>query len=60
MMSEVNRLSILQYNVMKSRTKVMAPLLRDKKMGEFDIIAVQEPWVNPVNHTTHHPLKRHF
>ncbi|EKG09366.1 Reverse transcriptase, partial [Macrophomina phaseolina MS6] len=38
----------------------MAPLFRDRRTREFDIIAVQEPWKNPFRNTTHHPLKKEF
>ena len=34
---------ILQYNVNKSKNKVLAGLLADLRVREFDIIAVQEP-----------------
>lgn len=53
-------LSILQYNVGKSRDIVMATLLRDPKIVDFDILAIQEPWVNPFMDTTHQPAKDLF
>jgi endonuclease/exonuclease/phosphatase family metal-dependent hydrolase len=53
-------LSILQYNVMKSRDKVMASLLRDKRITGYDVLAIQEPWRNPFTHTTHNPIPQHF
>jgi hypothetical protein len=56
-MTEQTQLRILQYNVRKSKDTVMATLLRDKKAAEYDIIDVQEPWVNPFMATTHHPAK---
>ena len=59
-MTKDRQISILQYNVMRSRTKVMAPLFRDRRTREFDIIALQEPWKNPFRDTTYHPLKREF
>jgi hypothetical protein len=40
MMNRKTTLSILQYNVMRSKNKVMASLLRDKRITEFDIIAI--------------------
>jgi hypothetical protein len=55
-----NTLSILQYNVNKSRDKVMAGLLADERALEYDIIAIQEPWRNPFYHTTYHPVKDRF
>ncbi len=36
-------IKILQYNVMKSRDIVMATLLRDPRIQEYDILALQEP-----------------
>jgi hypothetical protein len=33
-------LKILQYNVQKSKNKVMVPLLADPRVQEFDIIAL--------------------
>ena len=48
-------LKILQYNVQKSKDKVMAPLLADPRIQKFDIIAIQEPWKNPYQETTYYP-----
>jgi hypothetical protein len=45
---------------MKSRDKAMASLLRDGRLKDFDVIALQEPWRNPFWNTTHHPDKQHF
>lgn len=59
-MNRHNRLNILQYNVRKSRDMVMASLLRDPGIYDFDIIAIQEPWKNPYTATTHHPAKNRF
>src|SRR5438046_41957 len=54
-------LRILQYNVIKSKDIVMAPLLHDQQIIEYDLLAIQEPWRNPFdNSTTHHRLKDHF
>lgn len=53
-------LSILQYNVMKSVNRVMAPLFANPALLKFDIIALQEPWRNPYSYTTYHPLKSHY
>lgn len=55
-----NQLNILQYNVRKSKNTVMATLLRDARVADYDIIAIQEPWVNPFMSTTHHPAKDIF
>lgn len=43
---------ILQYNVHKS-WPVMATFLRDRKVFTADVIAVQEPWKNELQQTTH-------
>ena len=53
-------LSILQYNVRKSKDVVMATLLRDPRTHRYDILAIQEPWRNPFIATTHHPAKDIF
>jgi hypothetical protein len=59
-MNRHNRLNILQYNVRKLRDIVMASLLRDLGIYDFDIIAVQELWKNPYTATTHYPAKDKF
>ena len=59
-MSRHPTLSILQHNTMKSRDKVMASLLRDKRIIKYDILAIQEPWRNPFMNTTHNPIPQHF
>jgi hypothetical protein len=59
-MNRHNTLSILQYNVRKSRDIVMATMLRDPRIHEYDILAIQEPWRNPYMATTHHPAKDVF
>jgi ribonuclease HI len=59
-MNQQDTLSILQYNVRKSRDTVMATLLRDPRVHEYDIVAIQEPWWNPFADTTHHPAKDIF
>ncbi|KAG7410379.1 hypothetical protein Forpi1262_v017601 [Fusarium oxysporum f. sp. raphani] len=38
----------------------MATLLRDPDIGRYDILAIQEPWKNPFDTTTHHPAKDQF
>ncbi|KAJ3552838.1 hypothetical protein NPX13_g11022 [Xylaria arbuscula] len=38
----------------------MATMLRDPKVLEYDILAIQEPWRNPFKETTHHPAKSAF
>ena len=50
----MSRLRILQYNVQKSKNKVIVPLL-DGPQEPYNIIAVQEPWLNPLVATTYCP-----
>ncbi len=60
-MTTLDTLSILQYNVRKSYGQVMAPLFADNGfISSFDIIAVQEPWRNTYQNTTHHLQKDLF
>jgi ribonuclease HI len=51
-------LTIIQYNTHRSRDVVMADFLAKPGVIQADIIAVQEPWENPYNDTTYHPLKQ--
>src|SRR5271170_3889754 len=44
---------ILQYNVNKSKDKVLVGLLEDPRVSDFDIIAVQEPWRNRYDSATY-------
>jgi hypothetical protein len=50
---------LLQYNVHKS-WDVMATFLRDEKVLAADVVAVQEPWRNDKNRTTHQPATAEF
>jgi hypothetical protein len=50
----MSRLQILQYNVQKSKDKVMLPLI-DSPHDLYNIIAVQELWLNPYMSTTYCP-----
>ena len=59
-MNRQDMLKVLQYNVHKSKDKVMASLLWDPRIHEFDILAIQEPWRNPFTATTHHLAKDKF
>ena len=45
---------------MKSRDVVIAILLRDPRIQEYDILALQEPWRNPFISTTHNPIPHYF
>ncbi|KAG9636027.1 hypothetical protein KCU64_g14772, partial [Aureobasidium melanogenum] len=47
------------YNVGR-RYEVMAELLRRQETVHMDIIAIQEPWINPHNGNTHNPAKNLF
>jgi len=59
-MTRDQSLNILQYNVQKSRDVVLASLFQDRWISEYDVLAIQEPWRNPVIATSYHPLKTHF
>ncbi len=55
------KLFILQYNVHKFKNIVMISFLRDSVIKKFDIIVVQESWINAYTNITHHSLKNnHF
>ena len=59
-MRDTNSLKILQYNVQKSYS-VMAALLRDPAVLQYDVIAIQEPWLNPRDRAaTHNPTQGNF
>jgi exonuclease III len=38
----------------------MATLLRDPRIQEYDVLALQEPWRNPFIPTTHNPIAHSF
>jgi ribonuclease HI len=59
-MTRHRELRILQYNVRKSRDTVLASLFQDRRVLEYDILAIQEPWRNRFIATSYHPLKQHF
>src|ERR1700741_5392047 len=53
-------LKIAQYNVQKTYT-VMAALLRDPKVLQYDVLAIQEPWLNARDRRrTHNPTQGHL
>jgi hypothetical protein len=55
------KLFILQYNVHKFKNIMMTSFLRDSTVKKFDIIVVQESWINAYANITHHFLKdNHF
>lgn len=59
-MNRKTYLSILQYNTMRSKNKVMVNMLRDKKIMDFGITVIQEPWKNDYLNTTYHSCGQHF
>src|SRR5215475_13398691 len=54
------KLTLLQYNVNKSRDKVLIGLLEDRQIARFDILAIQEPWRNRVNNEGYNPRNSPF
>jgi hypothetical protein len=55
------KLSILQYNVLNFKDLVMTSFLRDSAIKRFDIIVIQESWINVYANITHQFLKNnHF
>lgn len=48
---------ILQYNTHKSKDEVMATFLRDPTVLRASVIAIQEPWKNEYDDTTHQPAR---
>jgi len=48
------KLRILQYNVQKSKNGVMVPLVNGSHTP-YDIIAIQEPWLNLMLNITYYP-----
>ena len=59
-MSKDNTLKILQYNVRKSKDGVMAPLLEEQEVQDYDILAIQEPSHNSFNGSTYNPSSSKF
>ena len=53
-------LKILQYNVNKSRAKVLIGLLQDPEIATYDIITTQEPWRNPHDNAGYNPRSSPF
>lgn len=53
-------LKILQYNVHCSKDEVLVPLLEDKTVQDFDILAIQEPWENRFVTTGYNPSSSKF
>ena len=59
-MLENNTLSILQYNVNNSKTKVMISLFETKDIEKYDILIIQKSWKNSFQFTTNNRLSQHF
>jgi exonuclease III len=53
-------LRILQYNVNHGKDATLVPLLQDTRVHEFDILAIQEPWRNPLTTTSYNPQDAPF
>jgi hypothetical protein len=53
-------LRILQYNVNHGKDATLVPLLHDTSVNEFDILAIQEPWRNPLVMTGYNPSNSQF
>ena len=51
-MKSTNFLIILQYNIRNDRVITIIPLLAEKSIQDYNIIAIQEPWHNPSAPTT--------
>lgn len=47
-MKDTKSLTLLQYNVSNDRVGTMIPFLADPRIQNYDIIAIQEPWRNPL------------
>jgi len=54
------KLTLLQYNVNKSREKVLIGLLEEREIVKFDILAIQEPWRNTSNGQGYNPSNSPF
>ena len=54
------KLTLLQYNVNKSRDKVLIGLLDDPGIARIDILAIQEPWRNRYNQEGYNPRNSPF
>ena len=53
-------LQITQHNVQRSFQGEMAAFLRERRVCEADIVAIQESYQNPSASTTHYPAKASF
>ena len=57
---EPNKLALLQYNVNKSRKKVIIGLLQDLRTAKYNILAIQEPWRNRTSNEGYNPRSSPF
>ena len=55
----MHNLNILQYNVHK-RKDIMALLVSSPAARKYDILAIQEPWINPFQPATYCPSSSPF
>ena len=53
-------IKILQYNVINSSDIVMVTLLRDLRIPEYNILALQGPWRNPLISTIRNSIAHSF
>jgi hypothetical protein len=60
MLDTIQTLNIIQYNVNKSRNRVMTSLFKSLDPQRYHILAVQEPWRNPQMSTTSRPPNYHL
>ncbi len=49
----IEKLYIIQYNLQKNLNVVMAPILADKQVTKFSVLAVPEPYQNSFISLTH-------
>ena len=54
------KLKILQYNVHGSKDEVLAPLLQNTRIHDYDILIIQEPWENRFVTTSYNPSSSKF
>ena len=59
-MSKDNTLKVLQYNMRKSKDGVMAPLLKEREVQEYNILAIQEPSYNSFNKSMYNSSSSKF
>lgn len=60
MLDTIQTLNIIQYNVNKSRNRVMTSMSKSLNPERHHILALQEPWRNPQMQTTGRPPNYHL